>query len=113
MSARNCLVPLVVRLRGVPDDELLAETSDAIARTVAGRLAEANRVITAREGWNSWHRNYAAPEFRFSGARLDDYLQRRFTAAIETGIARAVGRGPAGSRTGAQPQFLLTIHRPP
>jgi hypothetical protein len=110
-STRNCVVPLVVRLRGVPSDERLAETSDAIARTIAGRLLEANHVIAAREGWQSWHRNYAAPEFRFSGASLDDDLQRRVTAAIEGGIARALAGRPVAAS--GQPQFVLAKYPAP
>jgi hypothetical protein len=113
-SPRHCVVPLVVRLRGVPSDERLAETRDAIARTIAGRLLEAHRVIAAREGWQSWHRNYAAPEFRFSGASLDDDLQRRVTAAIETGIARAIAGGPsAAARHAARPPFTLVDYPAP
>jgi hypothetical protein len=107
-STRNCIFPLVVRLRGVPNDERLAETSEAIARVIAGRLLEANRVIAAREGWHSWHRNYAAPVLRFSGAALDDDVQRQVTAAIEAGIARAITGRPGAIAAGmAQPQFIL------
>jgi hypothetical protein len=103
-STRHCVVPLLVRLRGVPSDDRLAETSDAIARAIAGRLLEANRVIAAREGWPEWKKIYSMPETGFSGASLGDDLQRRVIAAIETGIARAIsGRAPAQT----PPQFVL------
>src|SRR5215475_8456924 len=107
MRQVNCLVPLVVRLRGLPDDELLAETSEAIARTVARRVAEASRVIAAREAWTSWYKSYAAPEFRFTGGSLDDDLQRRLIAVINAGIARAITGRPGGVTAGtAPPQFV-------
>jgi hypothetical protein len=38
MAPRNCVIPLVIRLRGVPDDDRLAETGEAIAGAVAARL---------------------------------------------------------------------------
>lgn len=112
MRQVNCLVPLVVRLRGLPDDERLAETREAIARTVAGRLAEASRVIAAREGWHSWYKSYAAPEFRFSGASPGDEMQRRLVAAIEAGIARAMTAG-AVTVPQALPFVPAKYHPPP
>jgi len=111
MRGPRCVVPLVVQLRGVPDDDRLAEASDAIARAVAGRLNQANRVIAAREGWNSWNKNYAGTMFRFSGISLDDDQKRRVTAAIEAGVASAIAGGIA-ART-AQSPFLLAQYSPP
>src|SRR3989442_15584987 len=113
MTGRACRFPLIVRLRGVPDSARLAEMSDAIAQAVAGRLRIADRVMAAREGWPSWRRDYATPQLHFSGAALDDELQRRVAAAIETGIARAVAGGPdvATARTPSTP-FVLAQHRP-
>jgi len=102
MSERSCSIPLVVRLRGVPDEGDLAGMSETIARTVAGRLSEAARVITAREGWYSYRETHKAPEIRFSGGSLDADLQRRVAAAIEAGIARAVSSG-SGPVTGSAP----------
>ena len=108
MTARNCIVPLIVRLRGIPGDERLSEASNAIARCVAGRLAEAGRVIAAREGWTAWRRVYAAPEIRFSGAALDDDLQQRIAASVVDGLGRAVtGRPAALAARSASPQFVL------
>ncbi|MBV8700532.1 MAG: hypothetical protein JO052_22200 [Bradyrhizobium sp.] len=107
-STCSCVFPLVVRLRGVPNDERLAEMSEAIARVIARRLLEANRVIAAREAWPSWRRTYAAPQFRFSGLALDDDAQRRVAAAIEGGIARAIAGGPpAAARHTARLPFML------
>lgn len=102
MSTRRCVVPLIVRLRGVPDDECLGEMSEAITRTVADRLLEASRVITVREQWPEWTKTYEAPQTRFSGALLDDDLQRRIGAAIETGIARAVLGGVPATHVSSQ-----------
>src|ERR1700722_19357414 len=94
MPARNCVIPLVVRFRGLPGDDRLDETSDAIARTVAGRLAQANRIIGSREGWLSWSKKYGTPQIRFADPALNDGMKRRLAAAIESGIARAIGGGP-------------------
>jgi hypothetical protein len=107
MRERSCSIPLVVRLRGVPDEGRLAEMSETIARSVAGRLSEAASVITAREGWNLYRATHTPPVVRFSGGSLDANLQRRVAAAIEAGIARAVSSG-SGAVTGASPpQFVL------
>jgi hypothetical protein len=103
MSERSCSIPLVVQLRGVPDDGDLAGMSETIARTVAGRLSEAARVIPAREGWNSSRETHTAPEVRFSGGSLDADLQRRVAAAIEAGIARAVSSVSGAVRGSAPP----------
>lgn len=114
MTARNCIVPLVVRLRGVPGDERLSEASDAIARCVAGRLAEAGRVIAVREGWTAWRRVYAAPEICFSGASLDDDLQGRIAAAVEDGLERAVtGRLGTLAAGSASRKFVLADYPSP
>jgi hypothetical protein len=102
MSERSCSIPLVVRLRGVPDEGRLGEMSERIARTVAGRLSEAAGVITAREGWNSYVETHTPPVVRFSGGSLDSALQRRVVAAIEAGIARAVSSA-SGTITGSAP----------
>src|SRR5262249_46235303 len=113
MRQVNCLVPVVVRLRCLPDDESLVETGEAIARTVAGRLTEASRLISTREGWNSWNKNYAPPEFRFSGAPLGGDIQRRIAAAIEAGLARAIAGRPGAIVAGtAPPKFVLAQYRP-
>jgi hypothetical protein len=110
-STCSCAFPLVVRLRGVPNDERLAETSEAIARVIAGRLLEANRVIAAREGWHSWDRIYEAPQFSFSGAALDDDVQQRVITAIEGGIARGLAGGPMPAH--GQPRFTLAKYPAP
>jgi len=90
MSERSCSIPLVVRLRGSPDDERLAEMSEMIARTVADRLSEAARIIVGLEGWTSYRKTHTPPAIRFSGGSLDTTLQQRVAAAIEAGITRAV-----------------------
>jgi hypothetical protein len=102
MSERSCSIPLVVRLRGVPDEGHLAEMSETIARTVAARLSEAASIITAREGWSSYRETHAPPVVGFSGGSLDTTLQRRVAAAIEAGIARAVS-STSGTVTGSTP----------
>jgi hypothetical protein len=102
MSERSCSIPLVVRLRGVPDEGRLADMSETIARTVAGRLLEAASVIAAREGWSSYRETHAPPVVRFSGGSVDTTLQRRVAAAIEAGIARAVSSA-SGAVTGSAP----------
>ena len=79
MQLRGCAVPLVVRLRGVPDDQQLAEMSDAIARTVASRLLVADRAIGVREHWSSWHKTHAAPDIRFDGDRKSTRLNSSHT----------------------------------
>jgi hypothetical protein len=113
MNERRCLVPLVVRLRGVPDDERLAEMTDAIARSVAGRLLEANRVIAVRESWPEWEKTFAVPKIRFADGLASDDLQRRVAAAIEAGIARAISGGPGTARSAAPPLFTLARYTPP
>jgi hypothetical protein len=102
MGERSCSIPLVVRLRGVPDQGRLAEMSETIARTVASRLSEAASIITAREGWSSYRETHAPPVVGFSGGSLDTTLQRRVAAAIEAGIARAVS-STSGTVTGSAP----------
>jgi len=47
---RRCSIPILVRLRGMPDDDRLNETMSAIARAVAERLRIAERIISVREG---------------------------------------------------------------
>jgi hypothetical protein len=111
MSERSCSIPLVVRLRGVPDEGRLAEMSETIARTVASRLAEAASVITGREGWSSYRETHTPPVVRFSGGSLDTTLQRRVVAAIEAGIARAVSSA-SGTITGSAPLPRLAPPRP-
>jgi hypothetical protein len=102
MSERSCSIPLVVRLRGVPDEGRLAEMSETIARTVAGRLSEAAMAITGREGWNSYRATHTPPVVSFSGGSVNTTLQRRVTAAIEAGIARAVSN-VSGTVAGSAP----------
>jgi hypothetical protein len=46
----NCYVPITVRLTGVPTDDQLAALGRALTRVVAGRLAEAQRVLAQRHG---------------------------------------------------------------
>ena len=104
MSERSCTIPLVVRLRGLPDEGDLAGMSEKIARTVAGRLSEAARVITAREGWNSYRETHTPPEIRFSGGSLDADLQRRVAAAIDAGIDRAVSSVSSAVTGSASPE---------
>ena len=114
MGERSCSIPLVVRLRGVPDEGHLAEMSETIARTVASRLSEAASVITGREGWNSYRETYTPPVVRFSGGSLDTTLQGRVAAAIEAGIARAVSSvsgivtGPAPAARSVRSDYLTT-----
>jgi hypothetical protein len=107
MSERSCSIPVVVRLRGVPDEGRLADMSETIARTVAGRLSEAASVITGSEGWNSYRATHTPPVVRFSGGSLDANLQRRVAAAIEAGIARAVSSGSGAVTRSAPPQLVL------
>lgn len=107
MSVRNCVVPITIRLRGIPGADRLAEASDAIARIVAARLAEANRLIGVREGWTAWDKHYQRPHIRFADPLLDQELQRQVTAAVEDGIGRAVSGGPAALRGGAASLFQL------
>jgi hypothetical protein len=102
MNERSCTVPLLVRLRGEPDEGDLAEMRETIARTVAGRLSEAASVITAREGWDSYRETHTLPTVSFNGGSLDANLQRRVAAAIEAGIARAVS-SRSGAVTGLAP----------
>jgi hypothetical protein len=108
MSLRGCVTPLVVRLCGVPNDERLAQMSDAIARTVASRLGAADRVIAVREGWPAWRRTHATPQIRFNGAPLDNDLRQRVVAAIEAGITRAVTGAPAAGRPAAPAKSSLS-----
>jgi hypothetical protein len=112
MSARNCIVPIRVRLQGIPGEERLAEMSEAIARAIAGRLRAASRAIAAREGWPSWRRSFAAPEIRFGGPELGDALQRRIVAAVEAGIAGGIGGGPGLAAPAAPPLFQLAQYSP-
>lgn len=109
MRECSCSIPLVVRLRGVPDDVHLADMSETIARTVADRLAEAAGVIAGRKGWASYRQNHAPPALRFSGGSLDATSQRRVAAAIEAGIARAIA---SASGAGAGPALLPRFELP-
>jgi hypothetical protein len=121
MNERGCSIPLVVRLRGVPDDGRLATMSETVARAVAGRLSDAAAVITGQAGWNSYRAIHAPPVIRFSGGSLDAIAQRRVAAAIEVGIARAISSvsetvaGSAPLRTPDVPrsQERLAAARPP
>jgi hypothetical protein len=112
VAERGCIVPLVVRFRGIPNSERLVELSDTITRIVSSRLLFADRTITVREGLPSWRKTYEAPEIRFSGAPLDDDLRHRVAMAIEIGIARAVAGGPAAAPQ-ALPPFVLAQYHPP
>jgi hypothetical protein len=108
MSERSCNIPVVVRLRGMPDEGRLAEMSEMLARTVAGRLSEAADAITALEGWKSYRETHAAPVVHFSGGSLDPDLQRRVATAIEAGIARAVASVSASAARSTPPlQFAV------
>jgi len=121
MNERGCSIPLVVRLRGVPDDGRLATMSETVARAVAGRLSDAAAVIAGQAGWNSYRAIHAPPVIRFSGGSLDAIAQRRVAAAIEVGIARAISSvseavaGSAPLRTPDVPrsQEGLAAARPP
>ena len=108
MAPRNCVIPLVVRFRGMPGDDRLNETSDAIARAIAGRIGQADRIIAAREGWSSWSKTYGTPQIRFADPSLDDETKRRLTAAIEGSISRALS-GRAQPAVARPPQSLFTL----
>ena len=108
MGARNCIIPLIVRLQGLPDDERLVAATEAIAGAVADRLSQADRIIAAREGWNSWRHHHATPEIRVTGTGLDEDLRRRITAAIQAGIARALAGVPHARHPARAPNpFIL------
>lgn len=44
----NCHIPVTVRIVGVPTDDQLAAVGDAVARAVAARMAEAERLLADR-----------------------------------------------------------------
>jgi hypothetical protein len=106
MSRRSCSIPLVVRLRGVPDEGRLTEMTETIARTVGDRLSEAASAIAGLEGWTSYRENHTPPAIRFSGGSLDTTLQRRVAAAIEAGIARAISSASGAVAGSASPPLL-------
>src|SRR5262249_28146823 len=110
MSERSCSIPLVVRLRGVPDEGRLAEMSQTIARTVADRLSEAASAITRREAWNSYRATHTPPVVSFRGGTLDNTLQRGVAAAIEAGITRALS-SVSGTISGSAPLPRLELPR--
>ena len=109
MRAVNCVVPLVVRLRGTPGPERLAQLIDAIGQTVAGRLRTADRVITVREGCAIPARTIMRPVLHFSGVSLPDDQRHRIAQAVEAGLARALSGGAGGA---ASP-FVLAQYVPP
>ncbi len=111
MTERCCIVPIVVRLRGIPDDERLDALSDAVRRAVSSRLLFADRTIADKEGLSTWHKAYAAPKFCFKGDPLDDDLRQRVAKAVEDGIVRAAGGSPASAPQARQ--FVLARYTPP
>lgn len=93
MGEIRCVIPLQVRLRGIPGDRLLQQMRAEIARALAARLRTADRQIAAREGALPCARHAAAPCIRFGGMPTDDAARRRIAAAIEAAITEALAGG--------------------
>src|ERR1700761_6726516 len=110
MGSVSCSIPIVVRLRGIPDDDRLNEVIGAIARAIAERLRTAQRIISTREGLASWRKHYALPQIRFCDDRLDDDQKRRVASAIKVAIARAVAGGPLANAPSSP--FILADYHP-
>jgi hypothetical protein len=111
MVIRRCTIPIVVRLRGIPDDDRLTAAARAITRAITERLRTADRIISAREGLASWHKHYASPLVRFCDDGLDDDQKRRVASAVEAAIARAIAGGPAAKAPSSP--FVLAQYHPP
>jgi hypothetical protein len=110
MTERTCVVPIKIRLRGIPQSDHLAELRDTITQTVTDRLRAADRTIATREGWTSWTKRHSAPRVTFRGAALDDATRQTVRSEIEASIAHAIAGGRSLPTSGRSP-FVLAQYR--
>jgi len=108
----NCILPLLVRFRGIPNIDRLVELTDAITQGFSRRLLFADHAISEHEGWPAWHKIHAAPKLIFTGDPLDQDLQKRVAESIEAGIARAL-TAQAATASPALPFVPAQYHPPP